>query len=72
MNIGQLEASELREQLVDVRVGDTEVQVGDNELSRGGKSSSAGPHSSATTSSGPVHVMIPLAVRVPAAVTVTT
>ena len=71
VNIGQLEAAELREQLVDIRVGDSEVQVGDDELAGGGESSSAGPHSS-TASSPPVHVMVPLAIRVPAGVTVTT
>ena len=72
VNIGQLEVSELSEQLMDIRVGNTEVQVGDNELAGGGQASSAGPHSSSATSGAGVHVMVPLTLRVPAGVTVTT
>merc|ERR550539_1735679 len=73
VNIGQLEAAELSEKLVDIRVGDTEVQVGDNELAGGGETAPTGPHASATSSAaGPVHVVVPLSVRVPTGVTVTT
>merc|ERR550539_2360692 len=71
VNIGQLEAAELSEELVDIRVGDTEVQVGDNQLPGGGESASTGPHASSSPT-GAVHVMVPLAVRVPSGVTVTT